>query len=99
MRLYFRELPRPLLFTPEGRSEGFIDFARECMLQVLFVLLTIAGIEDDTVRRDKMHEAVNDLPDPNYATLRALTLVRETVSYRARLMTTASPTRTGARQL
>ncbi|KAI9813155.1 MAG: hypothetical protein M1832_006384 [Thelocarpon impressellum] len=59
MRLFFRELPRPLLFTPEGKTEGFIDYAR---------------IEDDTIRRDKMHEAVNDLPDPNYATLRALTL-------------------------
>ncbi|SPN99780.1 related to GTPase-activating protein beta-chimerin [Cephalotrichum gorgonifer] len=30
--------------------------------------------EDDTVRRDSLHLIINDLPDPNYATLRALTL-------------------------
>ncbi|KAK4041963.1 hypothetical protein C8A01DRAFT_33952 [Parachaetomium inaequale] len=30
--------------------------------------------EDDTVRRDSLHAIINNLPDPNYATLRALTL-------------------------
>ncbi|KAK3335473.1 hypothetical protein B0T19DRAFT_9510 [Cercophora scortea] len=30
--------------------------------------------EDDTVRRDSLHAIINSLPDPNYATLRALTL-------------------------
>ncbi|KAJ8125765.1 hypothetical protein O1611_g7874 [Lasiodiplodia mahajangana] len=30
--------------------------------------------DDDTVRRDSMHAIINGLPDPNYATLRALTL-------------------------
>ena len=33
------------------------------------------GIDDDTTRRDSMHAIINSLPDPNYATLRALTLV------------------------
>jgi hypothetical protein len=31
-------------------------------------------IEDDEMRRDSMHALINDLPDPNYATLRALIL-------------------------
>ncbi|KAI0400048.1 hypothetical protein F4802DRAFT_586602 [Xylaria palmicola] len=30
--------------------------------------------DDETVRRDSMHAIINGLPDPNYATLRALTL-------------------------
>ncbi|EHY54557.1 Rho GTPase-activating protein [Exophiala dermatitidis] len=33
-----------------------------------------AKLEDDIVRRDSIHALVNSLPDPNYATLRALTL-------------------------
>ncbi|MCJ1260968.1 hypothetical protein MMC22_000832 [Lobaria immixta] len=38
---------------------GFIDAAR---------------IDDDITRRDSLHATINSLPDPNYATLRALTL-------------------------
>lgn len=30
--------------------------------------------EDEVLRRDSLHAIINDLPDPNYATLRALTL-------------------------
>jgi Rho GTPase-activating protein RGD1 len=33
-----------------------------------------AKVEDDIVRRDSLHAIINELPDPNYATLRALTL-------------------------
>ncbi|KAF2245074.1 RhoGAP-domain-containing protein [Trematosphaeria pertusa] len=33
-----------------------------------------ARIDDDTMRRDSMHALINALPDPNYATLRALML-------------------------
>ncbi|EXJ92481.1 hypothetical protein A1O3_01033 [Capronia epimyces CBS 606.96] len=33
-----------------------------------------ARLEDDVVRRDSIHALVNSLPDPNYATLRAVTL-------------------------
>ncbi len=36
--------------------------------------MTAARIEDDIVRRDSLHAIINDLPDPNYATLRQLTL-------------------------
>ncbi|KAF2805261.1 Rho GTPase-like protein activator [Mytilinidion resinicola] len=46
------------LLTAEHYTE-FIDAAR---------------IDDDTVRRDSMHAIINALPDPNYATLRALVL-------------------------
>ncbi|CAL3968072.1 unnamed protein product [Diplocarpon coronariae] len=33
-----------------------------------------AKSDDDIVRRDSLHAIINSLPDPNYATLRALTL-------------------------
>ena len=33
------------------------------------------GIDDDITRRDSLHAIINSLPDPNYATLRALILV------------------------
>ncbi|EOA81254.1 uncharacterized protein SETTUDRAFT_122821 [Exserohilum turcica Et28A] len=33
-----------------------------------------ARIDDDTMRRDSMHALINALPDPNYATLRAISL-------------------------
>ncbi|KAF2861468.1 putative Rho GTPase activator [Piedraia hortae CBS 480.64] len=31
-------------------------------------------VADDATRRDSLHQAINDLPDPHYATLRALVL-------------------------
>ena len=46
------------LFTTRG-YEGFIEAAR---------------IEEEGARRDALHQCINDLPDPNYATLRALVL-------------------------
>ncbi|KAI1766279.1 RhoGAP-domain-containing protein [Hypoxylon sp. FL1150] len=46
------------LLTSEHYA-GFIDAARS---------------DDDIVRRDSLHAIINGLPDPNYATLRALTL-------------------------
>jgi Rho GTPase-activating protein RGD1 len=33
-----------------------------------------AKIDDDILRRDSLHAIINSLPDPNYATLRVLTL-------------------------
>lgn len=48
------------LFTAEHYGH-FIDAAR---------------IEDDNQRRDSVHAVINELPDPNYATLRAMVLVR-----------------------
>ncbi|KAG9247403.1 hypothetical protein BJ878DRAFT_556259 [Calycina marina] len=46
------------LLTHEN-YDAFIDAARN---------------DDDTVRRDSLHAIINGLPDPNYATLRAITL-------------------------
>ncbi|TLD05630.1 RHO GTPase-activating protein RGD1-like [Venturia nashicola] len=46
------------LFTSSG-YDGFINAAR---------------VEDPSARRDALHQQINDLPDPNYATLRALIL-------------------------
>jgi hypothetical protein len=37
-------------------------------------LIEAAKIPADVVRRDSLHAIINALPDPNYATLRALTL-------------------------
>lgn len=37
-------------------------------------LIEAAKIQDEMVRRDSLHAIINALPDPNYATLRALTL-------------------------
>ncbi|KAI3537232.1 beta-chimaerin [Colletotrichum paranaense] len=37
-------------------------------------LIEAAKQEDDIVRRDSLHAIINSLPDPNYATLRSLTL-------------------------
>jgi hypothetical protein len=36
--------------------------------------IAAAKIPDDNARRDSLHAAINDLPDPNYATLRILAL-------------------------
>ncbi|EME39082.1 hypothetical protein DOTSEDRAFT_75686 [Dothistroma septosporum NZE10] len=33
-----------------------------------------AQLDDENLRRDAIHQGINDLPDPNYATLRALVL-------------------------
>ncbi|KAK8064734.1 Rho GTPase activator (Rgd1) [Apiospora phragmitis] len=46
------------LFTGE-HYQGFVEAAKA---------------DDDIVRRDSLHAIINSLPDPNYATLRALTL-------------------------
>ncbi|KAK7731437.1 Rho GTPase-activating protein [Botryosphaeria dothidea] len=42
-----------------------------------------AKIEDDTVRRDSLHAIINALPDPNYATLRAVVLHMNRVQERS----------------
>ncbi|RPA91032.1 RhoGAP-domain-containing protein [Choiromyces venosus 120613-1] len=36
--------------------------------------ITASRIDDETMRRDSLHELINRLPDPNYATLRILIL-------------------------
>ncbi|EEP75619.1 hypothetical protein UREG_00465 [Uncinocarpus reesii 1704] len=55
------------LFTNE-RYQDFINAARK---------------DDDTQRRDTLHALINSLPDPNYATLRALILHLNHVQERA----------------
>ena len=76
LKQFFRELPEPL-FTNSGYP-NFINAARidddvsaslkfNCLLFMLMLFLKIA-------RRDALHQSINDLPDPNYATLRAIVL-------------------------
>lgn len=52
-----------------------------------------AKIEDENQRRDALHQQINDLPDPNYATLRALVL------HMHRVMQNESRNRMGASNL
>lgn len=65
------------LFTRVG-YQGFIEAAR---------------IEDEGARRDALHQGINDLPDPNYATLRALVL------HLHRVMSSESRNRMGSSNL
>jgi hypothetical protein len=51
--------------------------------------LDAAAVPDDIGRRDKLHAAINNLPDPNYATLRALVLVCRQI-FVVSLLTTSS---------
>ncbi|WRT69264.1 uncharacterized protein IL334_006248 [Kwoniella shivajii] len=53
LKLWFRELPEPLLTF--GLYHSFIEAAR---------------YENDRLRHIRLHEQVNELPDPNYATLK-----------------------------
>lgn len=55
--------------------------------------LSTAEQDDDTVRRDSLHAIINGLPDPNYATLRALTL------HLHRVMSHAAVNRMGSQNL
>lgn len=52
-----------------------------------------ARLEDEDKRRDALHQGINDLPDPNYATLRALVL------HLWRVMQNESRTRMGSANL
>ncbi|GJN90452.1 hypothetical protein Rhopal_003463-T1 [Rhodotorula paludigena] len=55
LKLWFRELPEPLLTW-----------------ELYHQFIEIAKIENDRLRHIRLHERVNDLPDPNYATLKFL---------------------------
>jgi hypothetical protein len=73
LKQFFRDLPDPLL-TKEHYA-GFIEAASKFSLRFLkSVTDQNKENEDDIVRRDSLHAIINSLPDPNYATLRALTL-------------------------
>jgi hypothetical protein len=76
LKQFFRELPEPL-FTTTYYSD-FINAAREYMSYNKHadrVSNRTIGIDDDIQRRDSLHAIINNLPDPHYATLRALVLV------------------------
>lgn len=69
IKAWFRELPDPLMTYI--LHQGFIDaasaFASYCLL-IFYQCCT--EIENDRLRHIRLHERVNDLPDPNYATLK-----------------------------
>jgi hypothetical protein len=79
LKQFFRDLPDPLL-TRENYS-AFVEAASkpvsiiQLSLPAPYCSLTrCTENDDDIVRRDSLHAIINGLPDPNYATLRALTL-------------------------
>lgn len=72
LKLYFRELPTPLMTFDV--YAGFLGAARQsfCYLPATHRLNTFVGIENDRLRHIRLHERVNELPDANYATLKLL---------------------------
>jgi hypothetical protein len=71
LKLWFRELPEPLLTY--GLYHQFIEAARELRLASVYseALTSVhVGYENDRLRHIRLHEQVNELPDPNYATLK-----------------------------
>ena len=81
LKQFFRDLPDPLL-TREN-YQGFIEAASKSFSLVIvpfqgpILKISVTEIDDDITRRDSLHATINSLPDPNYATLRALTLVSQ----------------------
>jgi Rho GTPase-activating protein RGD1 len=56
-------------------KQFFRELADPLLTQEYYTqFIEAARIDDDTTRRDSMHALINALPDPNYATLRALML-------------------------
>ena len=62
-------------------------------MQQYQAFIEAAKIESDDQRRDALHQNINDLPDPNYATLRAIVL------HLHRVMQNESRNRMGASNL
>ena len=92
LKQFFRDLPDPLL-TRE-HYQGFIEAASKSIGPRLGLVPkcnpdNVVGIDDDVTRRDSLHAIINSLPDPNYATLRALTLVCKDYSLPCLLALTA----------
>jgi len=52
------------------RVSDFRSIPMDCELRLI-----VLGNDNDIERRDALHALINSLPDPNYATLRALVLV------------------------
>jgi Rho GTPase-activating protein RGD1 len=75
-------------------KQFFRDLPDPLFTQVQYAgFIDAAKIEDDNQRRDALHQNINDLPDPNYATLRALVL------HLHRVMQNESRNRMGASNL
>lgn len=75
LKQFFRDLPDPLL-TREY-YDNFIEAASKSKTNLppnRPMTDFCSENEDDTVRRDSLHATINNLPDPNYATLRAVML-------------------------
>lgn len=73
LKLWLRELPEPVMTTV--LHQHFIDAASEFMSNSSrqyfpYVAHETLGIENPRLRHIRLHEHVNDLPDPNYATLK-----------------------------
>ena len=72
LKMWFRELPEPLLTF--NLHQGFIDAASEpskfTASSCIFLIALYPEIDNDRLRHIRLHERVNDLPDPNYATLK-----------------------------
>lgn len=71
LKMWLRELPEPLMTF--SLQQGFIEAASMCTTGSLWIhWFTLSEIENDRLRHIRLHERVNDLPDPNYATLKYL---------------------------
>lgn len=75
LKLWLRELPDPLM-TYELHN-GFLEAASTPISPIKLspsssTLFSLLGNENDRLRHIRLHERVNDLPDPNYATLKYL---------------------------
>lgn len=89
LKQFFRDLPDTLLtreyydnfieaaskYPQPPNSPPFLSPEKHyCHVSPLLTDTTQTEHEDDVVRRDSLHATINNLPDPNYATLRALML-------------------------
>lgn len=69
LKMWFRELPDPLLTS--SLHQGFVEAASKHFMLLKYSNFSRASeIDNDRLRHIRLHERVNDLPDPNYATLK-----------------------------
>lgn len=74
LKLWLRELPDPLMTS--ALHQSFIDAASTLLVPSFLEVLDSefsdapTEVENDRLRHIRLHERVNDLPDPNYATLK-----------------------------
>ena len=71
LKMWFRVLPEPLLTF--NLHQGVIHAAGEpskfTASSCIVLIVPYPEIDNDHLRQIHLHERVNDLPDPNYATL------------------------------